>query len=211
MSSRRLNVILFVLLAAVVALIFLVRRAPGRPNFEFIPNMTHAVPYETFAPNPNFADGKTLRQPVPGTIPRGTEPFAYGPSTEEALRAGEELSNPYALDDAAARARGANVYDNFCRSCHGGAGAGDGPVALRGFPTPPSLAAAEAVAKKDGQLFHIITYGLEDMPPLASLLDPEDRWMAVLYLRSLPEELGAPAAGKGEPGGAEAATAEDEQ
>jgi mono/diheme cytochrome c family protein len=38
---------------------------------------------------------------------------------------------------------------------------------------------------KDGQIFHIITYGQKNMPALAAQVLREDRWKAALYIRSM--------------------------
>ena len=66
----------------------------GRRGFEYMPDMAHSLPYNSFAPNPVTRDGKTLQAPVAGTIPRGFQPLRYRATPEEALRAGRELHNP---------------------------------------------------------------------------------------------------------------------
>lgn len=38
---------------------------------------------------------------------------------------------------------------------------------------------------KDGQLFHIITYGQGNMPPYAVQVTQDDRWKIIAYIRSL--------------------------
>ena len=38
---------------------------------------------------------------------------------------------------------------------------------------------------KDGQLFHILTYGQNNMPSYASQLSRDDRWNAIIHVRSL--------------------------
>jgi mono/diheme cytochrome c family protein len=102
-----------------------------------------------------------------------------------AVRAGEELSNPYNVDDLAALARGAFVFRTWCLPCHGAAGRGDGPVAMRGFPAPPPFNSEKSLALKDGRMFHILTFGQKDMPSYASQVAEDDRWKSVLYVRSL--------------------------
>ena len=69
MTSARLNLMLLAALAVCLLLIFTTGRDFSRPNIEFMPDMAHAVPYESFAPNPVFRDGKTLQTPPAGTIP----------------------------------------------------------------------------------------------------------------------------------------------
>ncbi len=158
---------------------------PTRPNFEFLPQMAHSPRDKAFAPNPNFSDGTTLQRPEPGTIARGSMPLHYTATPQDALRAGEELKSPLDVSNVRARERGAFVFSNFCAVCHGGGGAGNGPVAQRGYPPPPSLLADHALKMKDGQLFHVLSYGQNNMPSYASQLSREDRWNVILYVRTM--------------------------
>ena len=70
MGRRPLTVGLGVALLVSFALNVVVRLPKTRPNFDYFPNMARTVRYNAFEENPNFADGMTLRVPVPGTIPR---------------------------------------------------------------------------------------------------------------------------------------------
>ena len=195
MPRRALNLVLLIAFLASLAANWALRWDPSQPNSEFLPEMVRTPRYNTFAPNPNFADGKTLQTPDPGTIPRGFLPLHYSAGPADALRAGEDLRNPYALSDAVVQQRGAAVFSNFCRVCHGNEGRGDGPVALRGFPAPPSLFAEHAVKMKDGQLFHVITYGQANMPSYAGQLSRDDRWKVIAYIRSLQAKAATKSAG----------------
>ena len=38
---------------------------------------------------------------------------------------------------------------------------------------------------KDGQMFHVLSYGQNNMPSYASQLSRDDRWNVIVYLRSL--------------------------
>jgi mono/diheme cytochrome c family protein len=193
-SRLRINVALLTVLAVLVLLNWLVGADPGRPNLEFLPDMAHAPRYGTFAANPNFPSGTTLQPPPAGTIPRGQLPLHYQATPEDALRAGKELLNPLDAESASWRERGAYVFTNYCAICHGGGGQGDGPMATRGVPPPPSLLADKARELKDGQLFHILTYGQGNMASYAGQLSRADRWSAVLHVRALQRQ-----AGKGQP------------
>lgn len=155
----------------------------SKPNYEYSPDMVSSVAYESFAPNPNTPDGKTLMKPVSGTVPRGFKPLHLSSGPEEAARAGRELKNPY-LASAEVLARGQVAFTRYCSPCHGTGGLGDGLVTAR-FPIPPSLLAEHAQGLPDGQIFHIITYGQGLMPAHGSQVQPEDRWKIVHYIRSL--------------------------
>jgi len=180
-----LNGFLFLAVVISVAASWIFSSDPTKPNFEFLPQMAHSPRYNAFAPNPNFGDGSTLQHPEPGTIARGSMPLHYAATPQDALRAGEELKSPLDASNVRARERGAFVFSNFCVVCHGSGGGGNGPVAQRGYPPPPSLLAEHAVKMKDGQLFHVLTYGQNNMPSYASQLSREDRWNAILYVRSM--------------------------
>lgn len=191
MSRSLLNTFLLVAFLVSLGLHWGLRPDPARTNIEYFPNMAHSVRYAAFSPNPNFPDGKTLREPVPGTIPRGHPPLHYQATPQEAVRAGEELENPFSANNALALERGGFVFTNFCMVCHGAGGVGNGPVALKGFPAPASLVAEKAMRLKDGQMFYILTYGQGNMPSYASQLSRDDRWKAILYVRSLQRQAPA--------------------
>ncbi|MGZ5443504.1 MAG: c-type cytochrome [Thermoanaerobaculia bacterium] len=180
MRRTIVNVVLLLLTIGLLSLNWLVRSDAATRNFDVLPNMVESVPYDSFARNPNFADGKTLREPVPGTVFRGHLPLHYAATPADAVRAGLELTSP-----PASVARGAIVYANFCETCHGPAGKGDGRVAQRGFPAPPSFLAPKALQMRDGQMFHVLTYGQNNMPSYASQIAREDRWAAIAYVRTL--------------------------
>lgn len=190
---KALNAILLLLFLVLLGANALLHYDPTAPNREFMPEMVRTPRFNAYAANPNFPDGKTLRRPEPGTIPRGFLPLHYGASPEEALRAGRELVSPIAASDANALERGAKVFANFCVVCHGPTAQGDGPVAFRGYPAPPSLHTERALKMKDGQMFHILTYGQKNMPSYAAQVSREDRWKVILYVRSLQQKAQRPA------------------
>jgi len=182
-----------VLAACIVVLVLLSWAIGGNteePNYEFLPGMLYSIPYDTFAVNEHFPDGKTMQAPIPGTIPRGHAPLHYEATPEDAIRAGEELQNPLTAETELLQ-RGAKVYATYCTPCHGGSGRGDGAVARRGYPPPPSLFAENCMNMKDGQLFHAITYGQGNMPAYAAQVSPDDRWNVILHIRSLQEKEAA--------------------
>ncbi len=152
-------------------------------RFEFAPDMVDSVPYDTYAPNPVTPDGKTLLAPAPGTIARGATPFHYGNSASEAERAGRELVNPVPAGPETL-ARGEKIFITFCSPCHGQKGLGDGTI-VPSFSQPPSLMAERARSIPDGHIYHIISRGQKLMPSLAVQVEPEDRWKAIHFVRSL--------------------------
>lgn len=192
--SRRmaLNVWLLLLLVGTGIGNWALRPDLSRPNMEFAPDMAHGPRYNAFAANPNFSDGKTLQREPETSIPRGFTPLHYAGTPEDALRAGNELNAP-AFNPTAVQ-RGEFVFENYCATCHGAGGLGNGPVAQRGFPPPPSLLADKTRKMKDGQLFHVLTYGQNNMPSYASQISREDRWNVIGYVRSLQNAAPVPTA-----------------
>jgi mono/diheme cytochrome c family protein len=148
-------------------------RRPTRPNFEYAPDMAWSARYNAFAENPNFPDGMTLRAPVPGTIPRGLPPASELPTV-----------NPFSADDKNAVARGEFVFITFCAPCHAVNALGVGLVVKHGFPPPPPLTRGQTQSKTDAELFEVVTKGINTMPPYALQLSPDDRWKAILHVRS---------------------------
>ncbi len=191
MTLNRTNMVLLILLAIVACATFAGHVDYTRPNIEILPDMKYTPAWAAYRQNPVFANGRTLQEPVPGTIARGQMPLHFEPTKEDALRAGVELHNPFGSDADPAKLqesikRGGDNYRVFCISCHGATGAGDGPVAKRGFPPPPSLLTGNSPKMKDGQLFHILTYGGQtSMPDFAAQLSPDLRWDVVNYIRSM--------------------------
>lgn len=185
MNRKLVNVLLLFVLFVAVGSILASRRDAAVTNYEFLPDMAHSPRYNAFSPNPNLPAGMTLQPPVPGAIPRGFLPLHYQAIPTDSLRAGVELKNPFSYDDGRALDRGMFVYINFCQTCHGPLGLGDGTVTQRGFPAPLSLIAPHAVGIKDGQIFHIVTYGQKNMASYAAQISREDRWKVILYVRSL--------------------------
>ena len=182
--------------AVLLGLLFLLQlilgQSPSLRNYEFFPDMARSFAYSSQSANPHFANGRTQQPPVPGTIARGLLPLGFGPSEEESIRAGDELSNPFTPSDSEPGTgidleRGKAVYEVYCRVCHGAGGQGGGPVVLRGYPAPASLLADNARNMQDGQIFHIISLGYRNMPAYGPLIDRTDRWHTIGYLRTLQE------------------------
>jgi mono/diheme cytochrome c family protein len=82
-------------------------------------------------------------------------------------------------------ARGRDRFDIYCAPCHSVVGDGDGMVARRGFPHPPSYHTDRLRKAPDEHFFDVITRGYGAMYPYADRLDPSDRWAVVAYIRAL--------------------------
>ncbi len=192
MRPRTLVLSVAVVVAVLYGLATLIAPDLRRPNFEILPaDMVHPVAAETGDLTTAFADHLVDRVPPQGTIPRGVDLglLEYGPTPEEAVRAGQELVNPLP-DTPAVRARGAVVFKSVCSCCHGLSAAGDGMVPKRGFPPPPTFYRPETKALRDGEMWHAVTFGRKNMPSLAAVVGAEDRWAALRHVRALLESEG---------------------
>ena len=92
-------------------------------------------------------------------------------------------------------ARGAEVYQANCASCHGGLGRGDGPGGVGLDPKPADLSNAKALADQSPlDYYRRITIGVigTGMPAYELRLSPQDRWAAALYasVLRLPQPAG---------------------
>ena len=81
--------------------------------------------------------------------------------------------------------RGRERYDAFCAECHGRIGDGQGVVAQRGFPAPPSYHIDRLRDAPLGHFFDVMTNGYGAMASYASQVDPQDRWAITAYIRAL--------------------------
>ena len=92
---------------------------------------------------------------------------------------------------------GRDAFSHYCVACHGLDGQNTGvPFADRMSPPVPSLASKEVQSYSDGQLKWIIDNGIwpSGMPGSKGILDDDEIWSTVLYIRHLPAagSLGEP-------------------
>lgn len=106
----------------------------------------------------------------------------YGVPAEDA-----NLTNPLPADDTSL-ARGEDLYRKSCIDCHGEEGRGDGLAAKNLDPQPIDFRADYVKELSDGELFYIISNGIEDSAMMAwGFFDDERRWHLVNYIRSFQE------------------------
>ena len=153
-------------------------------GYTYFPDMVYSRAFETYSENPNFSDNSTLQEPPDGTIPRGYTPLTYTKDLEDRIRAGKELKNPFDYTEENLE-RGKAMYERICFNCHGPKGDGKGYLFTSGlFPFPPaSLVNRKADSIPDGEIFHTITYGYGVMGAHGTIVQPEDRWKIILYIR----------------------------
>jgi mono/diheme cytochrome c family protein len=183
MKNRLKWIMVIVMPMAVLGGIGALRRNMAARNLEWPTQMEYSPAYLSQTENPVLPGSMTQQAPVPGTIPRGFEPFHYSAGPQEAERAGRELKNPV-QPTSENLARGEYIFSNYCAVCHGASGAGDGPIIPK-YPNPPSYKTPTSRALPDGTMFHVITMGRNNMPSHAAQVSVEDRWKVILFIRKL--------------------------
>jgi mono/diheme cytochrome c family protein len=144
----------------------------------------HVQPrYEPEDPSTFFADGRSERQPVEGTVARGqlrTDELLYTGRVNGAVA---DLF-PFSIT-ASDLSRGRERYNIYCSPCHDYTGGGNGMIVQRGFPSPPSFHLERLRQAPAGHFFEVMTHGLGLMYSYASRVSPNDRWRITAYIRAL--------------------------
>jgi mono/diheme cytochrome c family protein len=141
-------------------------------------------------PSSFFADGRSERPLVEGTVARGhlnaDQAFYTGKVDGKAI---EAFPFPITRD---LLARGQQRFNIYCSPCHDRLGTGNGMIVRRGYRHPPSYHIDRLRAVPDGYLFDVITEGFGAMPDYAAQVAPYDRWAIVAYIRVLQYSQHAP-------------------
>ncbi len=170
--------------------------------------------YKPLTPTALFADGNSSRPQVPGTIVRSAGALAGSSSGRDDTVPPPTAPGPALGVDAAGRPlapdkepvyanplpvtpalldRGRERFNIYCAPCHSMAGDGDGMIARRGFPSPPSYHTDRLRNAADSHFYQVITNGYGVMYPYADRIAPQDRWAIVAYIRALQLSQHAPA------------------
>lgn len=159
-----------------------------QPNYQYFPNMYESVPYDTYGEYEIFPNEQEARIPAEGTISRGFTPYEYEDSTEGYEKAKEELKNtvPYTEENLA---KGKELYDIYCATCHGSKGDGKGYLVERekilGVPSYDD----QGRAITEGSVFHVMWHGINTMGSYASQMSNEELWLVDHYVMQLKAEL----------------------
>jgi mono/diheme cytochrome c family protein len=151
------------------------------------------------AQNAFFADGRSMRLPVAGTVPFGGADYlgsAGAPRLNPALLQAEDDLYRGKADgkwvttipvpvDAALLDRGENRFNVHCAVCHGRTGSGNGVTTQHGFVGVANFHQDKYRAMPVGEIFGTITNGKGLMAPYGAQVTPADRWAIVAWVRVL--------------------------
>ena len=131
-----------------------------------------------------YADHRSARPPVEGTVARGQlheDTYFY------TGKIGDNPGNvmPFAVTKEVLE-RGQERYNIYCAPCHSRVGDGNGFVPSRGFARkPPSFHIVRLQKAPLGYFFDVMSNGFGIMPDYASQIPTQDRWDIVAYIRAL--------------------------
>ncbi len=165
------------------------------PGIEYAPDMYYSKGYEPFS---QFSDSTkyrynpymmSMREPVEGTVAIGQldYQYAYDNSTEGYEAAGLNLTNTAGLTEIE-QIEGERLFGIYCSPCHGMQGGNDGPVSTKQPSLKPSWANYQDKFIKElpiGKIYHVITYGKNNMGSYAYALTPKERWSIATYVKRL--------------------------
>jgi mono/diheme cytochrome c family protein len=186
---RRIDIRILVLaLAALTLFMFVAGCGRGRPSrrtpIHINPNMDEQEKYKPQAESKFFADGATMRMPVPGTVALDELHDSIVYYTGKDARGEYVEDNPLEINLQLLQ-RGRERFDIYCSPCHSRVGDGRGIMVSRGYVPPPSFHQDNIIQMKNGYYFDVISHGVRNMPTYGNQVRVADRWAIVAYLRAL--------------------------
>ncbi len=155
--------------------------------------------------NDFYADQRSARTPVEGTIARGQledDPLLYTGKVD-----GKEANEfPFAITEKDL-ARGRERFNIFCSPCHSQLGEGNGMIVQRGFKKPPSYYEPRLMNAPVGHFFNVMTNGWGAMGDYSAQVPVADRWRIAAYIRAL--QFSQPAKGGNAPAAQQGMTSDE--
>jgi len=127
---------------------------------------------------------------VRGVLAGASSGRAGAKDEQQRIEAEDAAAIPYPVTLALLE-RGQQRYEIYCGPCHSPVGDGDGMIARRGFPHPPSYHIDRLRRAPDRHFYDVITNGYGVMYAYGDRVSPQDRWAIVAYIRALQRSQGA--------------------
>ncbi|MCC6818857.1 MAG: cytochrome c [Bacteroidia bacterium] len=170
------------------------KAAGNDPGIEYAPDMYYSKGYE---PMSQFSDSSkyrfnpyfmSMREPVEGTVAIGQLDYQYpNDNTPEGYDASASFSMNITLDEKD-QLEGERLFGIYCSPCHGMKGGNDGPVSQKQAVLKPAWPNYQDQYIKDlaiGKIYHVLTYGKNNMGSYAYALTPAQRWNVANYVKRL--------------------------
>ncbi|CAN5289712.1 cytochrome c [soil metagenome] len=160
------------------------KRDPGRI---YMPDMAYSRAYEAYAKNDLQEKGiNYINYPVEGTIKRG-DLFPYTLTNDtNGYNQSAAVKNPVTFLTGAELSETQRLFNINCAICHGANMDAQGPLAVSGkVGGVANLKLPAYLAKQEGQMFHVMTYGKNNMGSYASQLTKQQRWMIAKYIKTV--------------------------
>ena len=158
------------------------KRHPGRI---YMPDMAYSRAYEAYAPYDQLAkEGINYKNyPVEGTMRRG-DLFPYtGTNDSTGYNLSANVKSPLPPMDSIGLNEAQRLFMINCAICHGSNMDAQGPIAGK-IGAVANLKIKPKLLLPEGTIFHVLTYGKNNMGSYASQLDRKQRWMVVQYIKS---------------------------
>jgi mono/diheme cytochrome c family protein len=158
-------------------------------------NDMHDQPrFKPLARSDFFADLRSSRAPVDGTVARGDlREDSYYYTGKMGANPGDYMPAEVPVNEENLE-RGRERFNIYCAPCHSRVGDGNGMIPQRGYRHPPTYHSDRLRKAPLGYFFDVITNGFGAMPDYASQIPPDDRWRIVAYIRALQLSQNATAA-----------------
>jgi hypothetical protein len=147
--------------------------------------MAYSRAYEAYAPYDELAkEGINYKNyPVEGTIRRG-DLFPYtGTNDSSGYNRSASVKNPLPPLDSLGLNEAQRLFSINCAICHGPNMDAQGPIADK-IGAVANLKIKPKLELPEGTIFHVMTYGKNNMGSYASQLNRKQRWMIVQYIKS---------------------------
>ncbi len=130
-----------------------------------------------------FANGRSVRPQVEGTVARGEQ------NADDYFHTGV-IANvvqdkmPFPVN-MSVLLRGQEQFNIYCTPCHSRVGNGRGMIVERGYKPAGDLLEARILKEPLGHYFDVISHGYGAMPDYAAQINTQDRWAIAAYIRAL--------------------------
>lgn len=112
------------------------------------------------------------------------ETYPYTNSPEGYEKAGAELINPL-MASRNNIYRGKELYQLYCKHCHGIHGDSDAPMVREDKYPPPPHFKNRLPHLSDGHIYHTLHFGKNLMPGNEKELNTEQKWQLLMYIKTL--------------------------